>query len=354
VFENKQLNMIRGTKTEKEYRAVDMNSSSSLKEFSLDRKKYHRRYVKGEQVEDKDSSAALMGRLVETLLMEPDEFENRFHMSSVASAPTGLMLAFVDALYSITMQSLDSEGNVIRSFEEISRDAYVESGFKIKYEKVLEKFVGSDAEIYYNEMRVVKSKGLSVVTVEDVTNAERIVTELKTNDVTQHIVNLVNSARYEVFNQFQIEGYEIDGMKLKSMIDKLVVDHEEKTIQIYDLKCVWAVENFYEEYYLYRRAYIQAFLYHRAISTAFEHYKVLAPKFIVCDSTNYYSPLIYKLTVKDLDEAYEGFEYKGREYPGVKTIIEELKWALENDIWNVSMTNFLNRGVVFLKDHFKY
>lgn len=343
--------MIRGTKTEKEYRAVDMNSSSSLKEFSLDRKKYYRRYVKGEQVEDKDSSAALMGRLVETLLMEPDEFENRFHMSSVASAPTGLMLAFVDALYSITMQSLDSEGNVIRSFEEISRDAYVESGFKIKYEKVLEKFVGSDAEIYYNEMRVVKSKGLSVVTVEDVTNAERIVTELKTNEVTQYIVNLVNSARYEVFNQFQIEGYEIGGMKLKSMLDKLVVDHEEKTVQIYDLKCVWAVENFYEEYYLYRRAYIQAFLYYKAIESLeeFKGYKVLAPKFIVCDSTNYYNPLVYTLTHLDLEDAYYGFKYKHREYPGVQQIIEDLKWALENDVWNISRENFENKGVVFLK-----
>lgn len=343
--------MIRGTKTEKEYRAVDMNSSSSLKEFSLDRKKYYRRYVKGEQVEDKDSSAALMGRLVETLLMEPDEFENRFHMSSVASAPTGLMLAFVDALYSITIQSLDDEGNVKRSFEEISRDAYVESGFKIKYEKVIEKFVGSDAEIYYNEMRVVKGKGLSVVTVEDVTNAERIVEELKTNEVTQHIVNLVNSARYEVFNQFQVEGYEIGGMKLKSMLDKIVVDHEEKTVQIYDLKCVWAVENFYEEYYLYRRAYIQAFLYYKAIESLeeFKGYKVLAPKFIVCDSTNYYNPLVYALTHLDLEDAYYGFKHKHREYPGVEQIITDLKWALENDVWNISRENFENKGVVFFK-----
>jgi len=343
--------MIRGTKTEKEYRAVDMNSSSSLKEFSLDRKKYYRKYVKGEQVEDKDTSAALMGRLVETLLMESDEFENRFHMSSVASAPTGLMLAFVDALYSITMQSLDDEGNVTRSFEEISRDAYVESGFKIKYEKVLEKFVGSDAEIYYNEMRVVKSKGLSVVTVEDVTNAERIVEELRTNEVTQHIVNLVNSARYEVFNQFQVEGYEIGGIKLKSMLDKLVVDHEEKTVQIYDLKCVWAVENFYEEYYLYRRAYIQAFLYYKAIDSLeeFKGYKVLAPKFIVCDSTNYYNPLVYALTQQDLEDAYYGFKHKHREYPGVQQIITDLNWALENDVWNISRENFENKGVVFLK-----
>ena len=53
-------------------------------------------------------------------------------------------------------------------------------------------------------------------------------------------------------------------MKFKSMMDKVVVDHEKRTVQVYDLKCVWAVENFYEEYYLYRRAYIQAFLYWQA------------------------------------------------------------------------------------------
>ena len=348
--------MIKGTKTESEYRAVDMNSSSSLKDFSLDRKKYFRKHVKNEKVEEKDSGAATMGRLVETLLMEPELFDERFYMSSLVSAPTGLMLEFVEALYRITMEATDEEGNVKRTFEDISRDAYAASGFKIKYDAVIGKFVGSDAELYYNELRQVRAKGLSVVTTEDVTNAERIVEELRVNSFTADIVNKVTSARWEVFNQFQIEGYEIDGMKLKSMIDKLIIDNEKKQVHIYDLKCVWAVENFYTEYYLYRRAYIQAFLYHRAIMFMweFEGYEVLPPKFIVCDSSNYYSPLIYKLTVKDLDEAYEGFEYKGREYPGVKAIIEELKWALENDIWNVSMTNFLNRGVVFLKDHFKY
>jgi hypothetical protein len=345
--------MIKGTtKTESEYRAVEMNSSSSLKDFSLDRKKYHRKYVKNEKVEEKDSGAATMGRLVETLLMEPELFDERFYMSSLVSAPTGLMLEFVEALYRITMEATDEEGNVKRTFEDISRDAYAASGFKIKYDAVIGKFVGSDAELYYNELRQVRAKGLSVVTTEDVTNAERIVEELRVNSFTADIVNKVTSARWEVFNQFQIEGYEIDGMKLKSMIDKLIIDNEKKQVHIYDLKCVWAVENFYTEYYLYRRAYIQAFLYHRAIMIMweFEGYEVLPPKFIVCDSSNYYSPLIYKLTVKDLNEAYEGFEYKGREYPGVKAIIEELKWALENDIWNVSMTNFLNKGVVFLKD----
>ena len=54
--------MIKGTvKTEASYRAIVMDSSSSLKEFSQDRKKYYRKYVLGGKVEDDDSKAATMG-----------------------------------------------------------------------------------------------------------------------------------------------------------------------------------------------------------------------------------------------------------------------------------------------------
>jgi hypothetical protein len=62
--------MIKGvTKTEAQYRAVKMDSSSSLKDFSVDRKKYYKKYIKGEKVEDKDNLSATMGRIVETLLL---------------------------------------------------------------------------------------------------------------------------------------------------------------------------------------------------------------------------------------------------------------------------------------------
>jgi hypothetical protein len=48
--------MISGqTKTEAQYRAVKMDSSSSLKEFSTNRKKYHKKYILNEQVEDEDN-----------------------------------------------------------------------------------------------------------------------------------------------------------------------------------------------------------------------------------------------------------------------------------------------------------
>ena len=348
--------MIKGaTKTEAIYREKMLDSSSSLKDFSMDRKKYFRKHILGEDVEDKDTQAATTGRVVETLLLEPEQFDNRFFMSSCVEPPSALMLAFVNALYKFTKEATDDDGNVTRSFEEISKDAYVESGFKIKYDAVISKFIGSDAEVYYNEMRTVKSKGLTVVTLNEVNNAEKIVEELRNNPVTKDIVNLVSSPRYTVHNQLQVEGYEIDGMKFKSMMDKVIVDHEEKVIWVYDLKCTWSVENFLEEYYLYRRAYIQAYLYFWAATkfmedSEFQGYTVAPPRFIVCDSTNYYNPLIYTLAWEDLQDAYEGFTHRNREYRGVKELIADLQWALDNNVWNISRENSINNGLVNIMD----
>ena len=334
-----------------------MDSSSSLKDFSQDRKKYYKKYILGEKVEDKDSSAANMGRIVETLLMEPHLFDDKFYMSSCASTPTGLMLDFVEALYKHTRDATDENGIVKTPMNELLEAAYKDSGFKIKYEAVITKFVGSDAEIYYNEIRTVRSKNLTVVNTMEISIAEKIVEQLRINTTTAPIVNLTNSSRYEIIDQMQVEGYTIDGHKFKSMLDKVVIDHDKKTIQPYDLKCTWSVENFYEEYYLYRRAYIQAYLYYKAMTSiannsiidVYNEYKVEYLKFIVCDSTNYYQPLIYTLDDDDMNDAYKGFVHKGRTYPGVGELIAALSWCVTSGTWNISHKNYLSNGIVNIK-----
>jgi hypothetical protein len=349
--------MIKGTaKTEAQYRAVTMDSSSSLKDFSQDRKKYYKKYFLGEKVEDKDSSAANMGRIVETLLMEPHLFDDKFYMSSCASTPTGLMLDFVEALYRHTRDATDEDGVITRVFTDILQDAYKDSGFKIKYEAVITKFIGSDAEIYYNEIRQVRSKNLTVVNTMEISIAEKIVEQLRINSTTAPIVNLTNSSRYQIIDQMQVEGYDVDGHLFKSMLDKVIIDHKEKVVMPYDLKCTWSVENFYEEYYLYRRAYIQAYLYYYAMlhivsdpESECYGYRVEYLKFIVCDSTNYYRPLVYTLDMDDMMDAYKGFVHKGRTYPGVGELIAALKWCRETNTWDISHKNYLSNGVVNIK-----
>lgn len=347
---------INKTVEERKYRAIETDSSSSLKDFSLDRRKYYRKYYLREKVEEKDNLATNMGKLVETLLLEPEEFDNRFYMSSTASVPTGLMLEFVEALFKITSEATDGFGVVARPFEEIVQEAHAASGFKITLEAVLKKFIGSDAEIYYREIREVRTKNLIVITSQDVTNAERIVEELQTNEFTKWIINCVNSDSYTVINQLKIDGYFVNGLEFKSMLDKVIINHKTKEVDIYDLKCTWSVENFYREYYLYRRTYIQAYLYHTAIKwlsrqeeSPFYQYKINYPKFIVCDSINYYKPLIYTLDLNDMTDAYEGFYVGDKHYPGVESIVEDLKWAKENDIWTISKSNYESNGIINIK-----
>ena len=346
--------MIQGTvKTEAQYRAIYLDSSSSLKEFSTDRRKYHKKYILNEVVEDEDSKAATMGRMVETLLMEPHLFDERFYVSTCMTTPTGLMFEFVEALYKHTVEATADDGTITRNFEDICKDAYTDSGFKIKLDAVLTKFIGSDAEVYYKEIREVRPKHLTVVAAQEIANAEKIVIELKTNPTTAEIVNLVDDVQYSVHNQLQVEGYELFGHMFKSMMDKFILDHKSKTVQVYDLKCTWSVENFYNEYYLYRRAYIQGFLYHKAAESwasemGYGDYTILYPRFIVCDSTNYMNPLVYAMSDINMQDALNGFEYKGREYPGVAQLIGDLKWALDNDVWNISRENYLTNGVVKL------
>jgi hypothetical protein len=308
----------------------------------------------GEKIEEKDNPAANMGRIVETLLMEPELFDDKFFPSVCESAPTGLMLDFVEALYKHMRAAVTEDGTITREFSDVCLDAYKDSGFKITYDAVMKKFIGSEAEIYFDEIMTVRTQGLTVVSVRDVTNAERIVEELQNNPITASIVNQTRTAKIDVHNQLQVENYQVHGHKFKSMMDKVIVDHENKIIQVYDLKCTWSVEGFYKEYYLYRRAYIQAFLYWHAAHFHFKDlvdqgYKVEYPRFIVCDSTNYLSPIVYTLDTEDMTNARDGFELRGYKYPGVLETIDDLKWAIENDKWNISRKNYLSGGVVNIK-----
>ncbi len=347
--------MIQGKiKTEAEYRATELDSSSSLKEFSLDRRKYYKRYYLNEKEEEEPNKAATIGLLVDCLLLEKEKFDDKFCLSCLAKPVEGIMGEFIEGLHRYTKLATNEKGEVTRPFEDIAKDAYKDSGFKYKFETVIEKFVGKDPEIQFKEILEIRTKGLTVVTLNDLHNAERIVEELKTNENTAEIVNLINSDRYEIHNQLQIEGYKIDDLVLKSMIDKVIIDHTLKDVIIIDLKCTWNVEDFYESYYLYRRAYIQAYLYYQAVRyyineiRELENYHINYPRFLVCDSINYYKPLIYQTNGRTLGKAYDGFEYKGKDYPGVCKIIKDLRFCKEKNEWRISKDNFENDGIVNL------
>lgn len=339
--------------TEHEYRKLDRLSASDLRTFITDRKAFFKKHIEKKEEEEEYNRSFLIGDLVHNKLLEPDKFDDKFFMSVCQEPPTGLMLKFTEALHKYTVMFTDEEGNVTLEFEDIAREAYKEAGFKWTFPTVLEKFMGSNAELYYQELREAKTFKKKVVTIEDLNIAERIVTTLKTHDFTRDIVNLETNEDFIVLHEVQLQ-FELEGTEMKAMLDKVVIHKKSKTIQIYDYKVVWDNQKFYREYYTYRRADIQAYIYWKAVVNGLKienldltDFVVLPPTFIVADSTDFYAPILFETTDFDLMNAQNGWiDENHRYYKGVIEILKEINWHKENGNWGETPTLREKNGIV--------
>lgn len=337
---------LKKNKTEKEYRQTDMLSSSDLRLFNNDCKKFYKEKVLKEPRVEEYNKSTLIGSLVHCLLLDPHEFDNRYLMSTCEAPPTGMVLTFTESLYRHTIASMDEGGNVTADFRNLLDTAYVESGFKITQEAAIKKFNDTGKE-YYEQLVAAKKNGLEIVCMEDINIANRIV-EIVKND--PFVGGYFQDVEY---CEQQIEGFDFYGVKMKAMIDKIIPNHTNKTLQIIDPKIVYDNQNFVREYYLKRQGYIPGLIYYHALKSGildlgfdYSDYTVEPPIFIAIDSGCYYAPVQYKLSTKRLEEAWDGFEENGREYKGVKQILEDLTWCQANNNWTISKQAFENKGVI--------
>ncbi len=343
-------------KTEAEYRKVPMLSASDLRQFSTDRKAFFQEKILGEKREEDYNKAILIGNLVHCLLLEPQEFDNKFYMSICEKPPTGLLLAFTEALYKHTVLSLDENNVVTEDFDSLSDKAYVDSEFKISKEAVLKNFTtpnkktGEIPENYYKQLLEARLQGLEVACVDDITIAEKIVKQLREDEFVGGIFE--DTEDTQSFNEQKIEGFEVDGIQMKGMLDRIVVNHKDKTLQIYDLKVVYDPINFMREYYLKKAAYIQGYIYRIGLLSGkldlgfdYSDYKHLPPIFLCAHSGCFYKPIQYKMSMNSLLAANIGFDVAQRHYPGVGDIIQDILFAQEKGEWNISLKDYLTNGV---------
>lgn len=352
--------------TEAQYRALDIDSYSSIKVFIEDRKKYYRKFVLKEPVIEKETDSLRFGSLVDCLLFSPGEFDNRFAVS-ITDVPKGQYKKLVDELMIVTVGSLNPEGEVTRELEDMLEEAYNNIKFdrngvmvdfkRDSFDTVKRKFIGSDLEIYYRQKR--EAYGKQVIEPLEVENALKIIGELKTNPITTNIMGIETEGEIEVFDQFPIIGdlntLVGEEFKAKCLIDRLIINHEEKVISIYDLKTVWDNEGEFFNNYFYYKYYLQAALYYYLVTVwaaSKDHYKgyeVRYTAFITAESSNYKSPLIYKTGRQNFLQGMKGFDLKGKHYQGVIEAAKDILWHKETGIWNISKENYENNGIVEIK-----
>lgn len=361
------------TLTEAQYRALDIDSYSSIKVFIEDRKKYYKKYVLKQSIKEPDTQSTIFGSLVDCLLLTPDEFDNKFTLS-ITSTPKPQYKKLIDELMNVTARSLNDSGEVTRDLEDMLEEAYNNVKFdrngnivefkRDGFEVVKGKFMGSDMEIYYKQLRGAHDK--EVVEPLTIENALRVVNELRSNSVTAEIINMTTNSEVTVYNQFPIIGNLNNALRgsveqgeeeyeAKCLVDKIIIDHSTKTIHIYDLKTAWDNEGEFLNNYFKYKYYIQGALYFYLVvewmkkQPQLEGYSVRWPAFIVVDSSNYKSPLIYVTDNTNYYQGMRGFEIKGKYYPGVISAVRDMIWHKRTGIWNISRENHRNNGIVKIK-----
>jgi hypothetical protein len=345
--------------TEKEYRKIPIDSYSSVKDFITDRRKYYKKYVLNDRVEEEESFPVLMGNVTETLCFASEEFDEKFFLSA-GEKPTASMNDFVEALYRRTIEFSTEDGQCYKEEAELLELAYNDvkydkDGNKVAFkqdkasslEAITTKFKNSFSG-YFEEILSSRAKGMTVLSSKELEQGEKIKDTLFTHPHTAAIFRAKSNETRKILIQTPLFTT-INGYRLKLLIDRMEINHEEKFIQPDDLKCTWNVDNFLKEYYLFRRSDLQAAIYYIGCldfrDTYFPDYEVRHMRFLVADSTNQNAPLIYNSSQEDVDNAIKGFTHKNKFYIGLNQALEDLKWHKTEGIWNVSRENFLNNGV---------
>jgi len=356
--------------SEQEYRQLKGRlSSSDIRTFIQSRKKFYKSCILGEVVESEESVSTILGSIADCHLTCPELHDSKFVIST-AGIPGGQMGELCEAMYKRAKKSIRKEDDgtytQTESFEVIFQDAvnsikYDRNLKEVKFkgkdlEKIIQLFTEPDkdgvvAEQYYREK--LEHIGKTVVTVGMMAKGEEVAQDLKDSPYTGYIVNMKSEGSIDVYDQLMVLFTYMD-MAMRAMLDRVIVDHNKKTIQPIDIKTTYDNETFDRTYL--KGLYIQAATYDIALQKwAKENdlmgYEILPMKYPVADTQNENMPLLYQLTTEDIRKAYSGFKLKGgnKWWPGLNECIEDIKWHIETGQWKISREAYQKEGKLYLE-----
>ena len=207
-----------------DYFQIPAISNSSLSTFNYDPSYYHKVYVTREIKDKKESDALIFGSLVHCLILEPQEVQNRYIISTLRpeEIPTGMMLDFYTAL-------LKQEIHDDLAYQ----TAYQISGYKLALDKVLEN--AKKYSKYYDEKIAAKNKTVITQSVYDTARAAADVA--MDNFQWDSILGKDQKVKWQEFKELEVLWTEeVNGMELnfKAKLDHLFIcEHEGAMIAKY-------------------------------------------------------------------------------------------------------------------------
>ena len=319
--------------TESEYRGLKLPSYSLLKRIDDSGPKA--------LIFDKklDSEAIDFGSLVDCRLLSPQEFDNKFFIDATEK-PTGQLLELADYVIANDGKYEQSNGDVMNISELIRlRDTYILEYISLQLnlfgsikdsDKRVAKF---DTDLFWNYLAAKRdSIGKTVFTPDILEESNDAVMVLKTHPNTAHLFS--KSKNVEDFDQLALVS-NINGVDVKILIDKVRIDHENKTITPYDLKTMDFRSQFFKSNFIKFKYYLQGSLYKEVLSNWIKEelqlgYALEDFKFIVYSRPDKY-PSIWNMGLDWHYKGLNGFEnIYGDHEKGVYELLDDYVFYINN------------------------
>lgn len=211
-------------------------SYSSLRKLIYCPKLFYDYYVL-KQREDKIESHLLEGRLVHCLLLEPEKFNDNF-LRTIEKLPSDSVKKVIDYVFKQAKIN-----NLLDTDLEFHRSEILQGLQDCDlYQKIIEddlkisKVVTESGIAYYNYLKNKESKTL--VSSEEYNSAQAYVEVLESDPEISEFLKLYNVSSNIIVEREKLLTTELSDYEfgLKGYIDSIVINHENHTIDIQDLK----------------------------------------------------------------------------------------------------------------------
>lgn len=240
----------------------------------------------------------IIGSAVDTYLTRGvEQFNQEFYVSILENKPSDTVKSIINEVFSKANINIEQIGIFAPRLDEF-KDLVLESCNNHSYQSNWkdETRVNKILENYSYWEELVESNGKTILTTED----KRLIDEITTNFLNSDSTNKYFTTfadDIEILNQLHID-FQIDDVECKALLDGVIVNHFDKTLQPYDIKTIGdKVINFPKS--LRRHNYqIQAAWYTEALNqwkknSKFEKYKILNFDFLVESTVEPGYPMVF-------------------------------------------------------------
>jgi len=334
-----------------EYKNIDALNQSILKKILVSPQSFLQARKKQEYGQESEEDHFTFGTIVDIMLTgNKEDFDKRFVKISDESSCSDAIKSIVKNIYNdiITINGLVDEDLEQYKLKILEYCNYANYQAKWKDDTRVDKIIKEGNE-YFELLKTIGSK--TPVTESDYAKAVTCVMALKSDKFTHpHVVLKANSNDREFLNKFIIEfGYK--GYKIKGELDRVIIDHTERTVTPIDFKTTGKpINGFINDFWFYRydfqaAVYTRGLVEHPDIKKLLENNYSLNPFLYIAVETNLVSnPMVFEVTPEAIEIGFSGGIVKNKTYEGFEHAIVRYCYAEQLDCWDYPMEYYESNG----------